>query len=360
MIGEEMTFEELKEQAKNLSLTPGVYLMKDREGYVIYVGKSKHLKNRVSSYFGSLKHVKPRIKRMVAAIDTFECKYTDTELDALILECVLIKQYKPLYNRLLKNEKKYRYIHVGIEESLGSVTAVYEKGNTGLYFGPYDQSADLLTAVEALRNYFGLPSCKQGEGVEGCLTYKLKRCVGPCQDSNREEHQKALKSLVLFLEGENQLPLVFYETAMKEASEQLDFNKAIIYRQNWYALKRLGYRQEAIALSLAQTRGMAVLPCPMGGCKLYLLKGTTILQSFYWNIQDRNQLLKNFIEQGNSYLSKPFKKSYDLDKTKIDQSLIIYSYLMNQQVAFYETIEDRRAIEKVSNRLLKAYLSQRE
>ena len=121
MIGEEMTFEELKEQAKNLPLTPGVYLMKDREGYVIYVGKSKHLKNRVSSYFGSLKHVKPRIKRMVAAIDTFECK-------------------------------------------------------SGLYFGPYDQSADLLTAVEALRNYFGLPSCKQGEGVEGCLTYKLKRC----------------------------------------------------------------------------------------------------------------------------------------------------------------------------------------
>lgn len=353
-----MTIEELKQQAKQLPLLPGIYLMKDKDDYVIYVGKSKHLKNRVSSYFGSLNHVQPKVKRMVAAINTFEYQLTDTELDALLLECELIKKYKPLYNRLLKNDKKYRYIHVDLESELGSITAVYEKENTGLYFGPYDQSGDLLVAVEALKNYFQLPSCKQGVGTEVCLSYKLKRCLGPCESVNKERHQKALKSLVLFLEGKNQLPIAFYETAMQEASNMLDFDKAIIYRQNWYALKRLGYRQEAIKLSLEQTRGMAVLACPAGGCKLYLLKGTTILQSFYWKNINEKQLLEDFIEKGNTYLSTPFKKSQALDKKRVDQSLIVYSYFMNQHTEAYGKIENKRSIEKVCHQLLMAYKRQ--
>lgn len=353
-----MTIEELKQKAKQLPLLPGVYLMKDKEGYIIYVGKSKHLRNRVSSYFGSLNHVQPKVKRMVAAIDTFEYELTDTELDALLLECELIKKYKPLYNRLLKNDKKYRYIHVDTENELGSIAAVYEKDDTGLYFGPYDQRSHLLVAVEALRHYFQLPSCKQGIGTQSCLAYRLKRCVGPCEPANKEKHQNALKELVLFLEGKNEQPILFYETAMQQASDNLDFDKAINYRQNWQALRGLNYRHEAIKLSLEQTRGMAVLACPAGGCKLYLLKGTTILQSFYLKDLDDKELLEYFVEKGKMYLSEPFKKSQAFDKKRVDQSLILYSYLMYQYKDAYYKIDNKNAIEKVCKQLVKAYKGQ--
>ena len=354
-VGKQMTFEELKLEAKKLPLLPGVYLMKDGEGYVIYVGKSKHLRNRVSSYFGSLKHVKPKVKRMVAAIDHFEWQLTDTELEALLLECKLIKQYKPLYNRLLKNDKKYRYIQVQVEASLGTIQAVYEKGKAGVYFGPYDQGVDLKIAVEALKDYFKLPHhCKERMDMEECLTYRLQRCIGACNKENKDKHQQALKETIDFLEGSNNSPLQFYETAMKSASEQLHFDKAVLYREIWYALKRLGYRQEAIALSLAQTRGMALLDCPKGGYKLYLLRGTTIIKSIYLEEAEQGYLEEQLIQFGERYLKTPFEKCLALDKGEIDQSLILYNYLMSQNTVCYRQISSLKDIKEASHDLITA------
>ena len=354
-VGKQMTFEELKAEAKKLPLLPGVYLMKDGEGYVIYVGKSKHLRNRVSSYFGSLKHVKPKVKRMVSAIDHFEWQVTDTELEALLLECKLIKEYKPLYNRLLKNDKKYRYIQIQVEASLGTIQAVYEKGKVGIYFGPYDQGIDLNIAVEALKDYFKLPHhCKEGMDMEECLNYRLQRCIGACNKENKDKHQQALHETIDFLEGNNNSPLQFYERAMKRASEDLDFDKAVLYREIWYALKRLGYRQEAIALSLAQTRGMALLDCPKGGYKLYLLRGTTIIKSIYLEEAEQGYLEELLIQLGERYLKTPFEKCFALDKREIDQSLILYNYLMSQDTVCYRQISSLKDIKKASHDLITA------
>ncbi len=347
-----MTIDELKKEAKSLPLLPGVYLMRDKDDYIIYIGKSKHLRNRVSSYFGSLKHVKQKVKRMVANVDHFTTQITDTELEALLLECQLIKKHKPIYNRLLKNDKKYRYIRVDINSKLGTIHGVYNKGEEGVFFGPYDQNSDLLLAVDALREYYKLPSCNKLTDTNSCITYQLGKCVGHCDSANQPLREKIINDIISFLEGTNNEPIKEYEKAMNAAAVNMEFDKAIKYRDYFYALKRLGYKQEAIAFSLAQKRGIGLLQCPKGGHKLFLLAGTTIIQSIYIDDITNSIIVNKCIDFANTHLNKELKPQSAIEKTQIDSHLIVYSYLVSNMNDNYRTINTNKDINNVIKELI--------
>ncbi len=339
-----MTKDELKQEAKSLPLLPGVYLMRDKDGYIIYVGKSKHLRNRVSSYFGSLKNVKNKVKRMVANVDHFTFELTDTELEALLLECSLIKKYKPIYNRLLKNDKKYRYIKVDMDNKLGTVHGVYNKGDNGMYFGPYDQNSDLLLAVEALREYYKVPHCSKLIDYNTCITYQLGKCLGHCNNENQDLHVSALNNIINFLEVKDSAVVEEYNTLMNAAAVDMDFTKAIKYRDYIYALKRLGYKQEAITFSLSRKRGIGLLPCPKGGYKLFLLLGTTIINSMYLEDIANSLVFDKCLEYIYSYLDTEIQPISAIEKAQVDNHLIVYSYLIINSSDSYRQIDTNEDI----------------
>ncbi|MGL4344770.1 MAG: GIY-YIG nuclease family protein [Cellulosilyticaceae bacterium] len=328
-----MTVEALRQQAKALPLLPGVYLMKDALGNTIYVGKSKALKNRVSSYFAKSQNNKPtKVKRLIKHIDHFEVIETDTELDALLLECRLIKQFKPIYNTLLKQDKKYRYIWIDPNSPLPRMEVAYERGEEGAYFGPFDIPYLLSTGAAAINGYYGLASCKEPMAKEGCLTYRLGQCLGPCdQVVLTPEYKNKIKQAIVFLEGQDSQIIDYYQTQMYEASATLDFEKATKYRDYLNVLKRLGVRKEAIAFSLANEEHFMVAPVPKGGIKLYRLRGTRITGTLLMESEDEIETAKKVLRsQGAEEEEKGGRVA--LDKGEIDEAQIIYWHMSNYKI----------------------------
>lgn len=351
-VKEKMTIEELRKKANALPLLPGVYLMKDELGNIIYVGKSKALKKRVRTYFGKLTGERTKIKRMVNAIVDFDYELTDTELDALILECRLIKAYKPMYNSLLKSDKKYRYIKLDANKVLQRAELAYEKGEEGLYFGPYDMPYLLAHGVKAINAYYGLPTCKEVIHKKDCLIYRLGQCSAPCEEENKACYEAKLKQAIDFLEGRDEKILAFYEEKMREAAETFEFDKAIGYRDALSVLRLLGYRKEAIAYSLAGTPGIAFIKKPMGGVKYYILAGTQIVDTRCIEeaeLEDLTHkpgegLIKELKKRFEKQKKEVFQKRSHLEKGEIDEAMILYFYLHTKADCLYLNMEERKEI----------------
>lgn len=326
-----MTKEALKNKAQALPLLPGVYLMKDALGNIIYVGKSKALKNRVSSYFsGSQKPSK--VERMVRCIHDFSVQLTDTELDALILECRLIKKYKPLYNRLLKQDHRFRYLYLNPGEQRPRVRLVREQTDKGTYFGPYEKSQGLFEAVQALNEHYELPDCKRYDTQEGCLTYKRQKCLGPCKRPFEEENFKQrLAGVTLFLQGEDDGIIKSYETRMIKAAEMLAFEEASALKEKWQALRNLHVRKEAIDFAHSNQITLLLIECPAGGEKLSLWIGATMIWSQVMKRRPKGQNLERMIQAMNGALLDIEESPIGpLRKEAIDEIQIVYSMLKKQ------------------------------
>ncbi len=342
-----MTIEELRQRAKELPDLPGIYMMKDSLGNIIYVGKSKALKKRVSSYFRNQSDERSKVKRMVSAIVSFDYEVTDTELDALLLECSLIKKLKPVYNSLLKNDKRYRYLVVRKNAVLPRIEVAYEKGEEGTYFGPYDMPYKLILGAEAINHYYKLPTCKDQIRGEDCLAYRMKRCTGPCsaEGKNLAEYENNLKAASLFLEGKGSAVLDYYNEQMSEAAQNLEFEKAAEYRNYAAVLKMLRYRKEAIQFSMDGTKGIAFVKMPRGGLKLYILEGTEIIFTKCFESKDpvlqNNKQVLSFILEHSGCLSKEKKIKSALEKSEIDHAIITYYFLKTKDESFYENIKGK-------------------
>lgn len=322
---------ELKQKAATLPLLPGVYLMKDQMGSIIYVGKSKHLKKRVTSYFGQSKHRPRKVERMIKQIMDFDYIVVDTELDALLLECQLIKEIRPIYNKLLKNDSRYRYIHLNEAGSFPYFESVYEKKEKGLYFGPYDMKNELDYAIECLNEYYLLANCKGRPNRECCVAHLKNQCLAPCDDAeNGERYLAQVHKAIRFLEkGEGEI-LAFYQRKMQEASENLLFEKANWYKEAYKALMMLTYREAALAWSLSKTRTIAFIPKPTGGIKVYLLIGAHIIKTL--SVQ-RKQISPKWEAYFNIELNRPLA----INKEEVDRAYIIYAYLRrNSECMYYE------------------------
>ena len=255
-----MTFDELKEKAHSLPLKPGVYIMQNAKNEVIYVGKAKALKNRVSQYFSNLASHTEKTRAMVGQIDHFDVIIADSEFEALVLENSLIKRHKPHYNILLKDDKGYPYIRLSVNEEYPNFTLsnrIYD--DAARYFGPYGGRGATWDIVDALRSALRLPSCSKkfprDIGKERpCLNYHLGKCAGWCRsEMDAEEYRQAIEQAVRLLEGKFREVGDELLAEMEQAAEELRFERAAELRDRYKSIELLSKRQKVLSGMLADT-----------------------------------------------------------------------------------------------------------
>lgn len=240
--------DELREAALRLPMLPGVYIMKNKEGVIIYVGKAKALKNRVLQYFTAVESHSIKVYRMVMSVWSFDFIVTKSEVEALVLECSLIKQYKPKYNILLKDDKGYSYIKIS-PPPYGKITAEKQKNGEGEYLGPYMSFFTVRQSVEAANYSFLLPTCRKSFpkdfGKERpCLNYHIGRCQGVCRGNiSAEEYEKRLREAVAFIKKGEKETLQELNREMNRLAENLEFEKAAAIRDRIRAISRISERQ---------------------------------------------------------------------------------------------------------------------
>lgn len=245
--------QELRKKAMALPLLPGVYIMHDKSGEIIYIGKAKTLKNRVSQYFGSQNNHAEKVRRMVDNVDDFEYIITDSEFEALILECSLIKQHTPKYNILLKDDKGYSYIRVSSGD-WGRLSYVLQKKDDGAqYIGPYKSSYYVKSAVEEANKIFMLPTCNRRFPQDfrkgrPCLNYHIKQCMAPCTGRVKlKDYKESLAQALDFLKGGSSNSIKQLTAQMEEAAENLEFERAARIRDKINAVKKMGEKQKVVA-----------------------------------------------------------------------------------------------------------------
>lgn len=242
---------DIQENLKKLPDTPGVYIHKDKLGQVIYVGKAVSLKNRVRQYFQSSRHMDPKVRSMVSQIEEFEYITTGSEMEALILECNLIKKYSPKYNVLLRDDKTYPYIKVTMEEDYPRLLKTRQvKKDGSKYFGPYSDAGAVNQIVDLLNQVYALKKCSARvfpKGFRPCLNYHISQCDGICQGNvSKEEYRRKVEHAIEFLRGKSKGILSHLEEEMRAASEKLDFERAAEYRDYIMAAKALSEKQRVV------------------------------------------------------------------------------------------------------------------
>ena len=255
-----MTFDELKEKAHALPLKPGVYIMQDAKNEVIYVGKAKALKNRVSQYFADLASHTEKTRAMVSQIDHFDVIIADSEFEALVLECSLIKRHQPRYNILLKDDKGYPYIRLTVQEEYPKFSLANRPAEDGArYFGPYGSRGATQDIVEAIQSALRLPKCRKkfprDIGKERpCLYYRMGQCDGYCRpEMDQSRYQENIDQAIRLLEGKYEEVCDDLRAEMEQAAEELRFERAAELRDRIAAMELLGKRQKVVAGSLSDT-----------------------------------------------------------------------------------------------------------
>ena len=241
----------IQEELKKLPGKPGVYLMHDERDAIIYVGKAISLKNRVRQYFQSSRNKGAKIERMVTHISRFEYIVTDSELEALVLECNLIKEHRPKYNTMLMDDKSYPFIKVTVNEPFPRVMLARQmKKDKAKYFGPYTSAGAVKDTIELIRKLYHIRSCNRSLpkdiGKERpCLNYHIHQCQAPCQGYiSQEEYRKSIDEVVRFLNGHYDLVLKELEEKMMAASDSLEFEKAIEYRELLTSVQKVAQKQK--------------------------------------------------------------------------------------------------------------------
>lgn len=255
----------LRKKAMSLPLTPGVYIMKNKKKEIIYVGKAKALKNRVSSYFGSQNNHTAKVRKMVENVEDFDYILCDSEFEALVLECSLIKQHTPKYNILLKDDKGYHYIKI-TNNGWKNILAVKQKLDDGAeYIGPYTGSYGITNAVDSAKKIFRLPQCgkvfpRDYKKSRPCLNFYIGQCAAPCAGKTTEqEHSQAIEQAIEFIVNGSGKVIEELTARMNEASENLEFEKAAKLRDKINAIKKVTEKQKVVAASVEEQDVFAVV-----------------------------------------------------------------------------------------------------
>lgn len=248
----------LRKKAMSLPLLPGVYIMKNADGEIIYIGKAKALKNRVSQYFGSQNRHPVKVRKMVENVDRFDYIVTGSEFEALVLECSLIKQHSPKYNILLKDDKGYSYIRIS-EGEYRKISAVFNKKDDGSeYIGPYLSSYSVRQSVDAANKIFKLPQCNKvfprdfGKS-RPCLNYYISQCCGLCTGKiKKSDYDEAVDGAIAFLKGDSRDIIADLRTKMEKAAEELDFEQAAKLRDRINSIERIKEKQKVVYKSVEE------------------------------------------------------------------------------------------------------------
>lgn len=242
---------DIDEELKKLPDKPGVYLMHDKDDHIIYVGKAIVLKNRVRQYFQKSRNVSPKIERMIEQIAWFEYIVTDSELEALVLECNLIKEHNPKYNTMLKDGKSYPFLKATVQEEYPRfVFARQMKRDGAKYFGPFTSGAAIRDTIELLNKLFHLRNCRRvlprDTGKERpCLYHQMGQCPAPCQGHvDREEYRENFQRAISFLNGNTKEVLAGLQEKMEELAQSMKFEEAAVYRDLIQSVKQVTERQK--------------------------------------------------------------------------------------------------------------------
>ena len=242
---------QIEEELKKLPGKPGVYLMHDKKDAIIYVGKAISLKNRVRQYFQPSRNVSPKIERMISQIDHFEYIITDSEVEALVLENNLIKEHRPKYNTMLKDDKTYPFIKATVGEAYPRLLfSRQQKRDKAKYFGPYTSAGAAKDTLELIHKIYRIRTCNRvlprDTGKERpCLNYHIKQCNAPCQGYiSKEEYQKNFARAIKILEGDFSEVLAYLNEKMLESSEKMEFEEAAQYRDLMDSVKKASVHQK--------------------------------------------------------------------------------------------------------------------
>lgn len=242
----------LREKSMKLPLAPGVYIMKNKQGKIIYIGKAKKLKNRVSQYFGSQNKHPVKVRKMVENVDDFDCILTDSEFEALVLEASLIKQNQPKYNILLKDDKGYSYIKI-TNEPYRKISAVLQKDDENAeYIGPFTSSYSVKQSVDEANKIFRLPQCNKSfprdfKKGRPCLNFHINRCMGVCTGKiSKSEYDEAVNDALDFLKGDISKIIKELKEKMNTCAENLEFEKAGKYRDRIRAIENMQSKQKVV------------------------------------------------------------------------------------------------------------------
>ncbi|MDR0286826.1 MAG: excinuclease ABC subunit UvrC, partial [Clostridiales bacterium] len=299
----------LQEELKMLPDKPGVYLMKNEKGVIIYVGKAIVLKNRVRSYFQKSTAHNTRITSMIQNISSFEYIITDSEYEALVLECNLIKKYKPRYNVLLKDDRGYPYIKVTMNEEYPQIVFVRKVEKDGAkYFGPFYNMWTVNTTIEGIRKIFPMRLCEkpliEGKAQRGCINCEIGLCAGPCCGKiGKEEYRQMAQDVCDFLSGKTDYIRRKIENSMHEAADELNFEKAVICRDRLKAFERLNSKQKVATLSEEDFDMISMVKNEMDACvQAFFIRGGRVTGREYFIFDghgqdDDKEVLSSFIKQ---------------------------------------------------------------
>ena len=277
-----MTASAVLEQARALPERPGVYLMKDARGQVLYIGKARRLRSRVRSYFGSGRSMERRIHALVEQIDTLDHVVTSNEAEALLLEATLVKRHQPVYNVRLKDDKHYPYLKVDVQEDWPRVTITRRVEQDGArYFGPYASAGSVRRTLDVVKKLFPWRSCTKtitGTDPRPCLDYYIKRCIAPCTAyCSPEEYREVIDQTLLFLEGRSSDVLRHVEQQMHEAADGLEFERAARLRDQAEAIRRVTERQRMATTSSLDADVFALARSDDEACvQVFFVRGTVV------------------------------------------------------------------------------------
>lgn len=296
---------DIKEELKKLPKDPGVYLMKDKDDNIIYVGKAVNLKNRVSSYFRKTNKT-DRILKMVSQIDHFEYIVVSNEAEALILECNLIKKNRPKYNVLLKDDKTYPYIKIDVKSDYPNVIITRRLLNDGAkYFGPYANPGAAKEMVNFIKEKYKIRQCRNFKSnTRACLNFHIKRCLAPCIGNiSKEDYRKQIDEIIDLLEGKTDKIIKDLKNQMKEASENLDFENAAYIRDRMLAIETASQKQKVSNISENNIDVIGMAKSELEVCiEIFFVRGSKMIgreHYFFDNLGDMDdgEIISGFIKQ---------------------------------------------------------------
>lgn len=332
----------IQEELKKLPGKPGVYLMHDEKDAIIYVGKAISLKNRVRQYFQSSRNRGAKIEQMVTHISRFEYIVTDSELEALVLECNLIKEHRPKYNTMLMDDKTYPFIKVTVNEPFPRVMMARRmKKDKAKYFGPYTSAGAVKDTIELIRKLYHIRSCNRSLpkdiGKERpCLNYHIHQCHAPCQGYiSREEYRKSIDEVVRFLNGNYDPILKELEEKMLDASENLEFEKAIEYRELLASVQKIAQKQK-ITDTAGDDRDIIAMASEGEDAvvQVFFIRGGRLIgrDHFYLKIAEndtKSEILSSFIKQ--FYAGTPYIPAELMLPEEIEDQEIIEEWLTTRR-----------------------------
>ena len=319
----------LREKTSKLTLSPGVYRMRNKSGDIIYIGKAKNLRNRVTSYFRENPDHTPKVAKMVSHVYDYDFIVTDSEYEALVLECSMIKQHMPKYNILLKDDKGYSFIKISNEE-FPRITAELQKKGDGTFLGPYTSSFVTRQTVEEVNKVFSLPSCKRAfprdfGKYRPCLNFHIKQCMGVCQGKiGAEEYGKIISQAEEYIKNGSEASVETLTEQMNAAAENLDFELAARLRDRISAIKRAADNQKIIDEDMRDTDVVAMAQNGENSCAAVLMyRGGRLFDRAEYDLgapDSETDMLEDFVVQ------------YYSDPTKIPREIIVEEELPNSEM----------------------------